>query len=65
MKSPLARAQNRWQNLREKTVFQLGLLERENVISNAVAESLRAAFYEADETLKQTVFALCDQCGDE
>ena len=62
MKSPLQRAANRWQNLREKTVFQLNILEREKVIPATIAEPLRAAFYKADEKLQQTAFVLCERC---
>ena len=65
MKSPLLRAANRWQNLRERTVFQINVLEREKVIPATIAETLRAAIYEADETLQLTAFNLCERCNGE
>lgn len=65
MKSPIGRAANRWQNLRERTIFQVNVLEREKVIPGAIAEELRAAFYEADDALQKTVFLMCERCGGE
>ena len=61
----LVRAHNRWQNFRGATSLQLTVLEREHVIPTSIAEALRAALYEADETLTQTTFSACERCQHE
>lgn len=58
---PILRARNRWQHLRQMAIFQLEILERENVVPKHVAEKLREAVYAAEDELTQTVFAGIDE----
>lgn len=50
----LIRAKNRWEHLRESSIFQISKLEREGILSTNIADSLKAAFSEADDALKKT-----------